>query len=86
MLITIGITPFLIRDLALRAGELPQELLIKAQTLGASTWQIILRVVLPQLAPRLLDGVRPVARSSLAVPDPRPRRSRPMTGSATGSS
>ena len=58
VLITIGITPFLIRDLALRAGELPQELLIKAQTLGASTWQIILRVVLPQLAPRLLDGLR----------------------------
>jgi len=58
VLIVIGITPFLIRDLALRAGELPQELLIKAQTLGASTWQIILRVVLPQIAPRLLDGLR----------------------------
>ena len=32
--------------------------MIKAQTLGASTWQIILRVVLPQIAPRLLDGIR----------------------------
>jgi NitT/TauT family transport system permease protein len=58
VLIVIGITPFLIRDLALRVGELPGELLIKAQTLGASTWQIILRVVLPQIAPRLVDGVR----------------------------
>ena len=58
VLITIGITPFLIRDLALKVGELPNELLIKAQTLGASTWQIILRVVLPQIAPRLLDGIR----------------------------
>jgi NitT/TauT family transport system permease protein len=58
VLITIGITPFLIRDLALRVGDLPAELMIKAQTLGASTWQIILRVVLPQIAPRLLDGIR----------------------------
>lgn len=58
VLITIGITPFLIRDLALRVGELPAELLIKAQTLGGSTGQIILRVVLPQVAPRLLDGIR----------------------------
>jgi len=32
--------------------------LIKAQTLGANTWQIILRVVLPQVLPRLLDAVR----------------------------
>jgi len=58
VLIVIGITPFLIRDLTLKVGELPGELLIKAQTLGASTWQIILRVVLPQILPRLADAVR----------------------------
>lgn len=57
-LIVIGITPFLMRDLALRVEELPSEQLIKAQTLGASTWQIILRVVLPQTLPRLIDGLR----------------------------
>ena len=57
-LIVIGITPFLMRDLALRVEELPGEQLIKAQTLGASTWQIILRVVLPQILPRLIDAVR----------------------------
>lgn len=57
-LIVIGITPFLVRDLALRVEELPGEQLIKAQTLGASTWQIVLRVVLPQILPRLIDGVR----------------------------
>ena len=39
-------------------AELPEELLIKAQTLGASTWQMALRVVLPQLLPRLLSGLR----------------------------
>ena len=37
------------------SAEMPVELLIKAQTLGASTWQIVLRVVLPQVLPRLLD-------------------------------
>jgi len=58
VLIVIGITPFLIRDLALRTGEIPPEQLIKAQTLGASTWLVILRVVLPQILPRLLDAVR----------------------------
>jgi len=57
-LIVIGIAPFLMRDLALRVEELPHEQLIKAQTLGASTWQIILRVVLPQVLPRLIDALR----------------------------
>jgi NitT/TauT family transport system permease protein len=58
VLIVIGITPFLIRDLALRAAEIPAEQIIKAQTLGASSWQLTLRVVLPQLLPRLLDSLR----------------------------
>jgi NitT/TauT family transport system permease protein len=53
-----GVAPFLIRDLALKVGDLPREQLIKAQTLGASTWQIIVRVVLPQMLPRLIDAVR----------------------------
>lgn len=57
-LILIGVTPVIVRDLALRAGELPSEQLIKAQTLGASTWQLILRVVLPQIWPRLIDSLR----------------------------
>jgi NitT/TauT family transport system permease protein len=35
MLIVIGITPVLARDLEQRAREIPAELLIKAQTLGA---------------------------------------------------
>lgn len=57
-LIVIGIAPCIARDLALRVGELPKEQIIKAQTLGASTWQLILRVVLPQLWPRLIDSMR----------------------------
>ena len=57
-LIIIGITPVMIRDLAQRCAELPTEQLIKAQTLGANSWQLILRVVLPQLLPRLLGALR----------------------------
>lgn len=58
VLIIIGITPFITRDLLQRVLEIPQEQLIKAQTLGASTWQIILRVILPQIMPRLIVAVR----------------------------
>jgi NitT/TauT family transport system permease protein len=58
VLIVIGITPFLIRDMQLRVRELPAEQIIKAQTLGASTWQVIIRVILPQILPRLMNAVR----------------------------
>jgi NitT/TauT family transport system permease protein len=58
VLIVVGIAPFMTRDLALRVAELPAEQLIKAQTLGATTWQILLRVVAPQMVPRLIDSVR----------------------------
>ena len=58
MLIIIGTAPFLMRDLEQRVRELPREQLIKAQTLDANTWQIIVRVVLPQILPRLIDAVR----------------------------
>src|SRR5690606_3280436 len=57
-LIVIGVLPCVARDLSLRIGELPQEQLVKAQTLGASTWQVALRVVLPQTLPRLIDALR----------------------------
>lgn len=58
VLIVIGVAPFLIRDLQQRVEEMPNEQLIKAQTLGASTWQIVTRVVLPQMLPRLIDSLR----------------------------
>ncbi len=58
VLIVFGIAPFLIRDLSFAVAALPREQLIKAQTLGASTWQIVTRVVLPQLLPRLVSALR----------------------------
>jgi NitT/TauT family transport system permease protein len=58
VLIVFGIAPFMMRDLALRVSELPPEQLVKAQTLGASTWHIAWRIVLPQMLPRIIDTVR----------------------------
>jgi NitT/TauT family transport system permease protein len=57
-LILFGIAPFLMRDLSMRVGEIPSEQIIKAQTLGASSWTLVTRVILPQLLPRLLDSLR----------------------------
>ena len=58
MLIVIGITPMLARDLEQGAREIPAELFIKAQTLGANSWTVVLRVVLPQLLSRLITSLR----------------------------
>jgi len=58
VLIVVGITPMIIRDLHARAREIPAELWVKAQTLGATSWTLILRLVLPQLLPRLLAAMR----------------------------
>jgi NitT/TauT family transport system permease protein len=57
-LIVIGVAPVVMRDMIIRVEELPRELMVKAQTLGASTWQIALRVVVPQMLPRLIDSLR----------------------------
>jgi NitT/TauT family transport system permease protein len=58
VLIIFGVAPCIVRDLALAVGKLPREQLVKAQSLGASTWQIAFRVVLPQVMPRLIESVR----------------------------
>jgi len=57
-LIVIGITPFMIRDIAGHIAALPREQVIKALTLGASSWQVLVRVALPQAMPRLIEAVR----------------------------
>ena len=48
----------MIRDVAAHIASLPREQIVKAQTLGASTWQLMLRVALPQAMPRLIQAVR----------------------------
>lgn len=58
VLIIIGITPLIARDLQLQVQTIPREQLVKAQTLGGHSGQILWRVILPQLMPRLFDAVR----------------------------
>jgi NitT/TauT family transport system permease protein len=57
-LIVIGVAPIMVRDLALRVMDLPREMIVKAETLGGTSWQIALRVVLPQVLPRLITCLR----------------------------
>lgn len=57
-LIVIGVAPVMIRDVAGHVEALPTEQIVKAQTLGASSWQVLIRVALPQALPRLFEAVR----------------------------
>lgn len=57
-LIVIGIAPVMVRDIMAHVAALPREQIVKAQTLGASSWQIMIRVALPQAMPRLFHAVR----------------------------
>src|SRR5690606_8116681 len=57
-LIVIGLAPFIARDIPRTTMEIPHEQLIKAQTLGASSWHIIVRVLIPQLLPKLINAMR----------------------------
>jgi NitT/TauT family transport system permease protein len=57
-LISIGTAPLMLRAVALGVEEIPHEMIVKAQTLGASTWQMITRVVLPQVLPKLIVATR----------------------------
>lgn len=57
-LIAIGVAPYMTRDLASFVAGLPVEQSLKAQTLGANSWQLAIRVALPQLMPRLIESLR----------------------------
>jgi NitT/TauT family transport system permease protein len=57
-LIAIGIAPYMTRDLASYVAGLPAEQFIKAETLGANSWVVAIRVALPQMMPRLIETLR----------------------------
>ncbi len=57
-LIAVGIAPYMTRDLAAYVAALPAEQVIKAQTLGANSWLVAIRVALPQMLPRLIETLR----------------------------
>ena len=57
-LIVIGVMPTIILDTRLRAKEVPRERVVKAMTLKASNFEILYRVVLPEVIPKVLDTIR----------------------------
>lgn len=57
-LIVVGVAPFMIRDVAGHVAALPREQVVKALTLGANSWGVMLRVGLPQAMPRLIAALR----------------------------
>jgi NitT/TauT family transport system permease protein len=58
ILMVIGVAPYIVRAVALTVDDLPKEQMIKAQTLGGSSWQMVLQIIVPQVMPRLLDVLR----------------------------
>jgi len=66
-LIVIGAFPTVALDAHLRAREVPQELIHKAKTLGASEFEIVYRVVFPQVLPRALDTLRLNFKAAIAL-------------------
>lgn len=58
MLIVLGTAPVMVRSIAQVVMDIPREMIIKAETLGASVWQMIWRLILPQSLPRLITAVR----------------------------
>lgn len=58
MLIFLGLVFFITRDMDGATRRLPQPLLDKARTLGASELALVYRIVFPMILPRLLESIR----------------------------
>ncbi len=57
-LIVIGVFPTIILDTFLRAKAVPRQQITKGLTLGASHFEVLYRIVLPQIVPDVLDTIR----------------------------
>ena len=57
-LIAMGVMPTIILDTYLRAKAVPREQITKAMTLKASNFEIMYRIVLPRIFPKVLDTIR----------------------------
>ncbi|WP_425493400.1 ABC transporter permease [Hoeflea prorocentri] len=58
MLIVVGTAPVMMRSTAQAVMDIPRELVIKAETLGAGVVQMVSRLVLPQILPKLITAIR----------------------------
>jgi NitT/TauT family transport system permease protein len=57
-LIVFSVVPGLVLDLYLRVKTYPSELVIKSMTLGAGSFNIVFRTILPRIFPEFLDSWR----------------------------
>jgi NitT/TauT family transport system permease protein len=57
-MIAFGVLPVMAQSVYLAALDVPEELLYKAYTLGASDAEVVTDVVIPYVMPRLLDSLR----------------------------
>ncbi|HTA31244.1 MAG TPA: ABC transporter permease subunit [Candidatus Cybelea sp.] len=57
-LVAFGIGVPMMRTIAGMAERMPNELTVKALTLGASQYQVLYRIIAPQMLPRLIDLIR----------------------------
>ncbi len=57
-LIVVGTAPVMTRSVAQAVIQIPRELIVKAETLGASVWQITTRLIMPQALPELITAIR----------------------------
>ena len=57
-LIFLGTFPLITRDIYLAVRQVPEEMKVKALTLGATQFRVVYRVVMPQIMPRLINTVR----------------------------
>jgi NitT/TauT family transport system permease protein len=57
-LVAFGIGIPMMRTIAGMAERMPYELTVKALTLGATQFQVLYRIVAPQMLPRLIDLIR----------------------------
>lgn len=58
IIIALGIFPTMAMDILLRVQALHKELIIKAYTLGASTTEVVFKVIFPQVMPGLIHSIR----------------------------
>lgn len=57
-MIAVGIIPALAQSIYLAVKEVPDELVYKAYTLGASHWEVVLNIIFPTVLPRIIDSIR----------------------------
>jgi len=57
-MVVFGILPSLAQSIYLAVKEVPEELIFKAYTLGASHGEVIFNIIFPQILPKMIDSIR----------------------------